>query len=138
MFASYVGVTIPTAVGQASVFLPIAALYTLLKGTQSERTTIMVWSTIASFGFGGLAHFVLGGYMEATASIALATACAVSMVIFGLATLATLLAQLWNYSSGGSKGQTPEERVLSQSEYDDFGSNPYEDKFSSAVGAASN
>lgn len=122
--------SVPDIVGMSWFLAFVCLLYGILKASQSERATIIAWSSVSLFGSGTLKTVVIGLSTETTAGIALTSISGVGLLTLSLAVIAFLLEKGYNKHTGRNGGEpTPEHRVLTESEYKDFAPHPYKDKY---------
>jgi len=115
-----------------AILSPFAALIALTKSPIDELTTLSVWALLALFGGGAIKLFVhpyiapgmtLDQFTTSNpVGMVITVVTAVAMVTLIEAVMVFLGKKIYNRKTGGSGGSadTPEERVLTEGEYEDF------------------
>lgn len=115
-----------------AILSPFAALIALTKSPIDELTTLSVWALLTLFGGGAIKLFVhpyiapgmtLDRFTAANpVGMAITVVTAVAMVTLIEAVMVFLGKKIYHRKTGGSGGSadTPEERVLTEEEYEDF------------------
>ena len=115
-----------------AIISPFAALLALTKSPTSELKTLSVWALLALFGSGAVKLYVqphiapgmtLNQFTTTTpVGVAITVVSAVAMATLVEAVAMYLGKKIYYRKTGGSDGSsgTPEERVLTEGEYEDF------------------
>jgi len=106
-----------------------AVLYGIVAASRTEQVTIGLWSACLWLGFGGAGYLIHGSLTTQQSFSQFISAHPVGLITGVLMTLGLVLTILtavitavsWARDRrGGDRGATPEERVLTKDEYDDF------------------
>lgn len=125
--------SVPQALAPVAILSPFVALIALFRSPWSELKTLAVWSVILLFGGGavkmliqpkaapGLTVDQFGVSHPVGIAITAITVVALVLLIEAVLVLGCRKAIAWRTGgSGGIPDKTPEERVLSEEEFDNF------------------
>lgn len=115
-----------------AIISPFAALLALAKSPLTELKTLSVWAFLVLFGTGALKLYIhphvapsltLNQFTTTTpVGVGITVVTAVAMATLIEAVVMFVGKKIWYRKTGGSDGSsgTPEERVLTEGEYEDF------------------